>query len=774
MQRKMRSASRRKAQRLLSAAAGAALFLLLHPESYGSPDGAARPIIVEGEHLQDLLGLPINTLALYRVEDGRTGPVPFQIDRRICSKRGKGETCPYILEGEPDVHASPGPPLGPDDELVFLAEDGGGCRETVPDHSVEIRIEATDAGEQTCVYLGPRDGPEPVPEPRSDVSYDPARDVVSSETYRIAFDPESPYFWKEISLKEEEGWSPLFADEGIHSQVAHAGSLVAYDIERDDFRTRLVGYRAGPIRVIRVVRNRLRIGPFVWKETLETAIFYRDQFHTTFHTGTYLHNRFLVEERQRLFTGLAPEALGWSRMSRPGAIKGLVDGRTSPEEEAVRPDGLPELVLRGEAGIVLYRLCRDPSGKPDRNPLHQAYLEEPEGSFASAGICIPNLQESNGPRHRFVKSLFFLPSAPVVKEAEAYKGEDDEVALLESCLQGTQQRGPDRRWGIVPIISAGPDKGLGAGLKFRHLGLLRPDQPLEARFQYTLFQYQIAEFWYFAQGLPFRRSGLRLTCNYYNKTRTRFYGIGNDTGESDVVGFTWQDLDLSLLLDHELPHGFGLLAGWRSRRGSVWRGKDSDLPDLEDVHPDLFGIEGGWSNGPVLGVYHSTLEPLHDPLAGGRQSFTVRLADDRLGGTYTFQRYRLEVIQVIPLPPYTHRLVLRGQAQLLGGDPPFTLLSWVGGDDTARGYFEGRYRDRDRILFNAEYRCNLYKFFDGVLFVDTGRVAKDLLQSAPFKDLHVTGGFGMRFHLYPDLLVRFDVGFSSEMIGAYLNFGHTY
>jgi hypothetical protein len=110
----------------------------------------------------------------------------------------------------------------------------------------------------------------------------------------------------------------------------------------------------------------------------------------------------------------------------------------------------------------------------------------------------------------------------------------------------------------------------------------------------------------------------------------------------------------------------------------------------------------------------------------------------------------------------------------MGGDPPFTLLGWVGGDNTARGYFEGRYRDRDRILLNGEYRCNLYKFFDGVLFVDTGMVASDLFRSSPLRDLHVTGGFGMRFHLHPDIIVRFDMGFSAEMTAAYLNFGHTF
>ena len=155
------------------------------------------------------------------------------------------------------------------------------------------------------------------------------------------------------------------------------------------------------------------------------------------------------------------------------------------------------------------------------------------------------------------------------------------------------------------------------------------------------------------------------------------------------------------------------------------------------------------------------------------QTFTVTLADASIG-TFTYQQYRLEAIQVIPLPAYAHRLALRAQLQLMGDSPPFYLVSWVGGDDTARGYYEGRYRDLDRILLNMEYRCNLYKFLDGVLFLDTGKVSADLFHDSLFKGLHVTGGAGFRIHLYPDLIVRFDVGVSSEMTGVYFNFGHAF
>jgi hypothetical protein len=805
------------------ASAGAAFLLLVaHPNAPADTWPAAEPILVEGRYLQNFLGTTVNTLALYRVDAGQARPVPFQIDRRTCAEAGAEEGCRYVVgdAAGPPRAGTDEAPLGPEDEMVFLAGDAGECSgpgghtgfapsPPISKSGVEIRVENPETGEARCVYLDRRDVRGPPEIFRPEVGYDPSRDTVTAASYAVAHDSQSPCFWKAISLKRGEEWIPLFEAEAVVSEVSHAGSLVVYEIGRGDMRSRLVGYRAGPVRVIRVTRNRTRIGPFLWKEALETAVFYRDHFHTTFHTGTYLHRRFLTRERLRLSARLAPGLAGWRRENRAGKVLGLVDGRTSPEESAAEPDGNPELVFTGEAGTILYRLSWDVCGKAGRSLVGQAFLDEERGPGASAGICVPNLQDSAGPRHRFVKSLYFVPTDPDGGPAEAQipgprslvvsvggselqgpaapacraetgrtaerpgrPGRED-AALLEPCLRPAPGKEPERRWGIVPVVSSGPDKGLGAGVKFRHLGLLRPDHPLEARFLYTIYQYRIAEFWYLADRLPFRKSSLRFTCNYSNKTRARFYGIGNDTAESDAAGFAWQDLDLALVLDHPLPFGMGLLAGWAARWGSVGRGEDSDLPGLEDLHPDLFGIEGGWSNGPVLGLYRTTLEPEHNPISGGRQSFKATLAERSLG-TYTFQRYRLEAVQVVPLPAYAHRLVLRGQAQILRGDPPFTLLSWVGGDDTARGHFEGRYRDRDRILLDVEYRCNLYKFFDGVLFLDSGSVAGDLFRSSPLQGLHVTGGFGMRFHLYPEIVVRFDVGFSPEMTGAYLNFGHTF
>ena len=402
---------------LLSALVTPPFVVFVDDDAHAQPVAKAEPIIIEGRYLEGFVGLPCNALALYRIQDQELRPLPFQIDRRVCTSDGTEESCTYVLDGDSDGCGIGTASFGGRDELVFLASDGGACAgpgksiesaeassSSPQDGVIEIRIDGPERGERSCVYLH-RKEPGDEDEFRPAMRYDPLLDAVTSSTYSVAFDPENPYFWKTVSLRGEGGQISFLTEEGVFSRVSHAKGMVVYEVCRNDIRSTLVGHRAGPVRILRVTRNRLRIGPFLWKESIETGIYYVDRIHTSFHSGTHFHRRLLVEERQRLFTNLAPEAAGWEWQGKDGKIRGLVDGRVSPEEETALGDGLQTMILAGEAGTLLYRVCDCTHGKQEKPLLCQPYLDEGDGTFASAGICIPNLQDSLGPRQRFVKSL---------------------------------------------------------------------------------------------------------------------------------------------------------------------------------------------------------------------------------------------------------------------------------------------------------------------------------------------------------------------------------
>ena len=85
-----------------------------------------------------------------------------------------------------------------------------------------------------------------------------------------------------------------------------------------------------------------------------------------------------------------------------------------------------------------------------------------------------------------------------------------------------------------------------------------------------------------------------------------------------------------------------------------------------------------------------------------------------------------------------------------------------------RGYFFGRYRDRDYFAFQAEYRQYFWRRFGFVAFAGFGDVARDLTALSLYR-LKPTYGFGLRFLFNEDekINLRADIGFGKDTNGVY-------
>ena len=118
-------------------------------------------------------------------------------------------------------------------------------------------------------------------------------------------------------------------------------------------------------------------------------------------------------------------------------------------------------------------------------------------------------------------------------------------------------------------------------------------------------------------------------------------------------------------------------------------------------------------------------------------------------------------------------LALRGRAVLTqtaaGQDVPFYLLPTLGGTNTLRGFLDYRFRDRDLLLFNAEYRWPFFRALDGALFYDTGTVAPSA-QALSMRRAHSDYGAGVRLHSTKRTLLRVDVARSAEGNRVFFSF----
>jgi hypothetical protein len=149
------------------------------------------------------------------------------------------------------------------------------------------------------------------------------------------------------------------------------------------------------------------------------------------------------------------------------------------------------------------------------------------------------------------------------------------------------------------------------------------------------------------------------------------------------------------------------------------------------------------------------------------------------GSTYTFA----SVISDNRLyKPVNKRDVLAAQlyGQFSLGQPPFNQLSLLGGENLMRGYYLGRYRDRNQLAAQVEYRLlplpfRFTKRWGAAVFGSAGTVF-DQFSTLIYRNFVWAGGAGIRFLVFPkkDIYSRLDLAFTKEGKGFYIFIGEAF
>ena len=116
--------------------------------------------------------------------------------------------------------------------------------------------------------------------------------------------------------------------------------------------------------------------------------------------------------------------------------------------------------------------------------------------------------------------------------------------------------------------------------------------------------------------------------------------------------------------------------------------------------------------------------------------------------------------------------------QFTNGNPPFNLLSLMGGESLMRGYYLGRFRDKHLLASQIEYRLLPFSFskrWGASIFFAAGEVFNSD-QKFKFNKLLPTAGAGLRFLLFPekDIYSRIDYAITGEGSGIYFFIGEAF
>ena len=376
-----------------------------------------------------------------------------------------------------------------------------------------------------------------------------------------------------------------------------------------------------------------------------------------------------------------------------------------------------------------------------------------------AGVASPLLAQEPAPATRQV--------AIEQEQAEKTKTLHPYVVSPAERLMGkvgTILSGTSKSWHpFFGSAYAGGGFTLGGG--FAHY--LSPYSFVDMRASYTVKGYTRAEAEFVSPRLFQRRGSLTLLGGWREATQVAFYGLGMDTTKDRRLNYSFQQPYASALLTVRPTRRLLLLSGgleltqWKEQPGEgIFPSVDTvftrgTLPGLGQtvnyVHSQ--GTAGfDWRTSPGYsrrgGFYGVTFHDYHDR--------------DEVSG---FQQIDYEAIQHLPILREAWVISLHGLASTTSTHDdqrvPFFMLPSLGGGSTLRGFSSWRFRDRNSLLLQAEWRIMVNRFMDTAVFYDAGKVA-DRTADLDFKDLKSDYGFGMRLHGPFDTPLRVELARGNE------------
>lgn len=366
-------------------------------------------------------------------------------------------------------------------------------------------------------------------------------------------------------------------------------------------------------------------------------------------------------------------------------------------------------------------------------------------------------------------------AAPASRAAEIEQSQAAKAATLHPFVPGRVEATLDRVENLLLIgkirvhpffdsAYAGGGFTLGAG----YLTHVSSYNTLDIRGSLTFSWYKRIEAAFLAPRLFDRRGVLSAIGGWREATQVGFYGIGTEnTSKQDRANYSFSQ-----------PYAGAALDFWPARKLFVLRGGvevsqwnqsagHGSEPSVDQVYTPA--TLPGLNASPAYLHTHAGFALDSRPAPGYARrggSYGVTFHDFRdHGGVFGFRQTDYDGIQHIPILRDTWVLSLHGRVELANAANrqtiPFFMLPALGGGSSLRGFGSWRFRDRNSLLLQADWRVIANRFLDMALFYDAGRVTdrRDDLTSGPLKSDY---GLGFRLHGPAATPLRIDFARSNE------------
>jgi len=250
----------------------------------------------------------------------------------------------------------------------------------------------------------------------------------------------------------------------------------------------------------------------------------------------------------------------------------------------------------------------------------------------------------------------------------------------------------------------------------------------------------------------------------FRKMPFNFYGLGNHTAQRDQEQLEEQQIKAQIDLERTfIPHFYtGVSFDYENY---VVRANNPD--GLFNQRANVFGKPGGQVMFIGLSQSYDTRNSNNYPSHGFFGRVTYQYAPDFFGGqNFTGSQFGVNLRNFWNLGG---KFILGAQGIYKGLSSdhyPFYLLPQLGNDEIMRGYYNGRFRDRNFLAVQSELRYRYNSRFGAVVFVGTGTVWGKRTDFA-FDYFKPNYGAGLRYFFDPakGLSVRMDYGIGQKYKG---------
>jgi hypothetical protein len=251
---------------------------------------------------------------------------------------------------------------------------------------------------------------------------------------------------------------------------------------------------------------------------------------------------------------------------------------------------------------------------------------------------------------------------------------------------------------------------------------------------------------------------------YFSRYPLRFYGIGDNTSEDLEEHYTSRTFRVALDALRRIADGFsgGVSLLYDTQRLSELR------PGGLLEKAAISGSSGGKTVGVGVVFHWDTRDNIFTPSSGRYCQLTLRRSTPGIGSDFNFTHFNLDLRRYLEVTEGSV-LAMQALATMTAGDVPFYFLAQLGGSEVMRGYFEGRYRDKDLLAVQLEYRFPIFWRLGGVVFAGAGDVAPELSR---FRVDQVKPALGLGLRFMYDIVervnVRIDFGVGKKSSGLYM------